>query len=203
MLQLLAASILLLVPMGPVRPHDQLRIRALRRAATPGCCASNAAEQAQAGFFRKQKAAKGVEAFSNTLWSVLMNVKDSGNVLFTVHLLDDFRCRFSDGDKYGEWQCEEDYVVVEKPKGLYNETLYLSALHPSPIPAARCRALSYRCLVAGAKLQLPTEEQPRTRLVDGLVQRSFPIEGTQGEVELRGAGSFRAHEQIDIPDGED
>ena len=58
-------------------------------------------------------------------------------------------------------------------------------------------------LVAGAKLQLPTEEQPRTRLVDGLVQRSFPIEGTQGEVELRGAGSFRAHEQIDIPDGED
>ena len=57
--------------------------------------------------------------------------------------------------------------------------------------------------VPGAKLQLPTEEQPRTRLVDGLVQRSFPIQGAQGEVELRGAGSFRAHEQIDVPDGDD
>lgn len=181
MLQLLTASLFLLVPMGPSQPHDRLQRRALRRATpVPGCCASNAAEQAQSGFFRKQKAAKGVEAFSNTLWSVLMNVKDSGNVLFTVHLLDDFRCRFSDGDKYGEWQCEEDYVVMEKPQGLYNETLYLSA-----------------------KLQLPTEEQPRTRLVDGLVQRSFPIEGRQDEVELKGAGSFRAHEQIDVPGDDD
>ena len=60
-----------------------------------------------------------------------------------------------------------------------------------------------RLRVPGAKLQLPTEEQPRTCLVDGLVQRSFPINGTQGEVELRGAGSFRAHEQIDVPDADD
>ena len=135
MLQLLAASLLLLMPMGPVRPHGRPQRRALRRAAAPGCCA---AEQAQAGFFRKKAAAKGVEAFSNTLWSVLMNVKDSGNVLFTVHLLDDFCCRFSDGDKYGEWQCEEDYVVVEKPEGLYNETLYLSARRRL-VPSSRHR----------------------------------------------------------------
>lgn len=151
MLQLLTASLFLLVPMGPSQPHDRLQRRALRRATpVPGCCASNAAEQAQSGFFRKQKAAKGVEAFSNTLWSVLMNVKDSGNVLFTVHLLDDFRCRFSDGDKYGEWQCEEDYVVMEKPQGLYNETLYLSELrhptqlhHPTPRPELSLTTLAH------------------------------------------------------------
>ena len=67
-------------------------------------------------------------------------------------------------------------MCFEKPFGLYNETLYLSA-----------------------KLQLPTAEQPRALLVEGLVQRAVPLEEDPGQVEVRAAGTFRAHEQIDGP----
>ena len=114
----------------------------------------------------------------------MMTLKESGTVLFSMYLMDDDRVKFSDTEKLGEWQCEEAVVVVEKPEGLYNNTLYLSAT-----------------------LQAPTPERPRYRLAEGVVQQSFPIEGNTEEVELRQVGNFGAHEQIEdigsMGDGDD
>ena len=152
----------------------------LRGVQLPRCrlsCCAEPSQQAQQSFFKQARAASGEEAFANTKWSMMMTVnteQSRGTVLFSTHLLDDERARFSDTDKLGEWQCEQDFVVVEKPDGLYNSTLYLSA-----------------------RLQLPTPEQPRLRLVEGIVQQSFPVEGSDEDVELRQIGTFGGHEQIE------
>ena len=161
---------------------------ALRLAWQPRCCAEEAtAEEATAeaqSFFAPSRASSGVEAFADTRWSAMMTLKESGTVLFSMYLMDDDRVKFSDTEKLGEWQCEEAVVVVEKPEGLYNNTLYLSAT-----------------------LQAPTPERPRYRLAEGVVQQSFPIEGNTEEVELRQVGTFGAHEQIEdigsMGDGDD
>uniref|UniRef100_A0A7S0NY21 Uncharacterized protein n=1 Tax=Calcidiscus leptoporus TaxID=127549 RepID=A0A7S0NY21_9EUKA len=68
--------------------------------------------------------------------------------MFTVELLEDARCRFSDKDEFGSWQCEREYVVFEKPKGLFKDTLYFSA-----------------------KLRPASAGELRTRLVNGSVSR--------------------------------
>ena len=151
-------------------PHQQ----ALRLAQQPRCAEEARAEQAAQSFFAPSRASAGAEAFANTKWSAMMTLKESGTVLFSMYLMDDDQAKFSDTEKLGDWQCEEQVVVVEKPEGLYNSTLYLSAT-----------------------LQTPTAEQPRYRLVEGVVQQSFPIEGSTEEVELRQVGTFGAHEQIE------
>ena len=161
---------------------------ALRLAWQPRCCAEEStAEEATAeaqSFFAPSRASSGVEAFADTRWSALMTLKESGTVLFSMYLMDDDRVKFSDTEKLGEWQCEEAVVVLEKPEGLYNNTLYLSAT-----------------------LQVPTPERPRYRLAEGVVQQSFPIEGNTEEVELRQVGTFGAHEQVEdigsMDDGDD
>lgn len=161
-------------------PHLPQRAPALRLAWQPRCCAEEAtaeeatAEQEAQSFFAPSRATSGVEAFADTRWSAMMTLKESGTVLFSMYLMDDDRVKFSDTEKLGEWQCEQAMVVLEKPEGLYNSTLYLSAT-----------------------LQVPTPEQPRYRLVEGVVQQSFPIEGSTEEVELRQVGTFGAHEQIE------
>ena len=156
-----------------VLPSSPPLFCARRRSSCP-TCGAEPAKQARSSFFDRPRASSGVEAFANTKWSMMMTIKDSGTVLFSTHLLDDLQTRFSDTDKLGEWECEQDFVVVEKPEALYNNTLYLSA-----------------------RLQMPTPEQPRLRLVDGVVQQSFPIEGSADEVELRQVGTFGGHEQLE------
>ena len=178
-----AAALSLLAGLLPT-PHlprsTPLRPPALRLAWQPRCCAEEAtaeeatAEQEAQSFFAPSRATSGVEAFADTRWSAMMTLKESGTVLFSMYLMDDDRVKFSDTEKLGEWQCEQAMVVLEKPEGLYNSTLYLSAT-----------------------LQVPTPEQPRYRLVEGVVQQSFPIEGSTEEVELRQVGTFGAHEQIE------
>ena len=91
----------------------------------------------------------GREAFEGTTWSVLMRVHEGGSTIFTVQLLGDDSCRFSDSDIPGSWECERDWVVIEKPKGFFDQTLFFSA-----------------------KLAPPSEGKPKWRLVDGVVQRS-------------------------------
>lgn len=159
----------------PHLPRRTTQRQALRLAWQPRCTEEVRAEQeARRSFFAPSRASSGVEAFANTKWSAMMTVKESGTVLFSMHLMGDDQAKFTDTEKLGEWQCEEDVVVMEKPEGLYNSTLYLSA-----------------------KLQTPTPEQPRYRLVEGVVQQSFSIEGSTEEVELRQVGTFGAHEQIE------
>ena len=61
----------------------------------------------------------------------------------------------------GEWQYQQDWVVFEKPKGLFEATLYFSA-----------------------QLQLPSGESSaedgdvKLRLVKGIVQSGEPVKGT-------------------------
>jgi hypothetical protein len=165
------------LPRSTPQPPPALRCLAWQ----PRCCAAEeatveeaTAEQEAQSFFAPSRATSGVEAFADTRWSAMMTLKESGTVLFSMYLMDDDRAKFSDTEKLGEWQCEQAMVVLEKPEGLYNSTLYLSAT-----------------------LQVPTPEQPRYRLVEGVVQQSFPIEGSTDEVELRQVGTFGAHEQIE------
>ena len=55
----------------------------------------------------------------------------------------------------GDWKTEKDWVVFEKPRGLFENTLYLSA-----------------------QLQQPTAEQPKLKLVKGNVHVAEPVEGS-------------------------
>ena len=78
-------------------------------------------------FLRKARARTGDEAFAGTTWSVLLQMNEGGSTIFTVQLLDDFSCRFSDSELQGGWECEKDFVVIEKPKAFFQQTLFLSA----------------------------------------------------------------------------
>ena len=49
---------------------------------------------------------------------------------------------------------------------------------------------------------MPFQREGVARLVEGLVQRAYPLEGSE-EVEVRGAGTFGAHEQVDVPEAEE
>mgnify|MGYP006936507743 CR=1 FL=1 len=69
----------------------------------------------------------GNEAFADTTWSVLMQMNEGGSTIFTVQLLEDFTCRFSDSELLGSWECKGEWVVLEKPKGLFELTLFFSA----------------------------------------------------------------------------
>jgi hypothetical protein len=92
----------------------------------------------------------GQEAFDGTTWSVLMRLDEGGSSIFTMHLLEDETCRFSDSELTGSWESERDFVVVEKPKGFFDRTLLFSA-----------------------RLQPPSASTPNAtgwRLVEGLVQ---------------------------------
>ena len=95
------------------------------------------------------RAEAGREAFEGTTWSVLMRMNEGGGTIFTVQLLPDDTCAFSDSDRPGSWECQDEWVVIEKPKGFFDSTLFFSA-----------------------RLQPPTKDKPKWRLVEGLVQRS-------------------------------
>jgi hypothetical protein len=111
----------------------------------------DAAVAAAKAMLQSNRPTSGVEAFSGTTWSVLMRMTEGGSSIFTVQLLEDSTCRFSDSDRLGGWECKRDWVVIEKPKGFFDQTLFFSA-----------------------KLSPPTKEKPKWRLVDGLVQRAQP-----------------------------
>lgn len=124
------------------------------------------------------RAEAGREAFEGTTWSMLMRMNEGGSTIFTVQLLDDDTCRFSDSDLPGSWECQDEWVVIEKPKGFFDMTLFFSA-----------------------RLQPPTRDRPKWRLIDGVVQRSNHTEtrknATENEertVEVVQIGSFGANE---------
>ena len=90
----------------------------------------------------------GEEAFTGTQWSLLVKMREGGSTMFTVELFDDASCRFSDSAEKGGWSARLNYLIFEKPKALFKETLYFSA-----------------------KLET-IQESGRLRLVDGLVQKA-------------------------------
>jgi len=101
----------------------------------------------------KVRATKGKEAFDNTRWQVYIQLEQGPakpSALFTVTLKDDETAVFTDNENVGSWECDEDWVVFEKPEGLFKSTLFFSA---SIDPAV-------------------SEEFPEWRLVDGLVHRA-------------------------------
>ena len=108
----------------------------------------NVADVASA-FMETPRATSGKAAFDGTTWSVLMRMNEGGSTIFTVQLLEDDSCRFSDSELLGGWECQRDWVVIEKPKGLFDQTLFFSG-----------------------RLTPPSSEKPKWRLVDGIVQRS-------------------------------
>ena len=129
------------------------------------------------------RAEAGREAFEGTTWSVLMRMNEGGGTIFTVQLLPDDTCAFSDSDRPGSWECQDEWVVIEKPKGFFDSTLFFSA-----------------------RLQPPTKDKPKWRLVEGLVQRSnhtssaskTPTESSDPDeekpVEVVQIGTFGANE---------
>ena len=155
---------------------------AARRLVAPlRCCAADEANAnaaaAASNLLQNPRPSSGKEAFDGTTWSVLLQMDAGGSTIFTMQLLEDERCRFSDNDEFGTWECQGDWVVVEKPKGFFDATLFFSG-----------------------KLAPPSKEKPKWRLVDGLVQQANKTAtmpgATEGEsiVELRDIGTFGANE---------
>ena len=56
---------------------------------------------AAARLLQKPTAASGFDAFAGTAWQILMQMDVGGTAMFSVELLEDTRCRFSDTDLYG------------------------------------------------------------------------------------------------------
>ncbi|KAL1527799.1 hypothetical protein AB1Y20_009182 [Prymnesium parvum] len=160
---------------GAARPHAS-------RGGVPACLAGRDAHQdAQAAqeLMRSPRATQGVEAFAGTAWQVLFEMDEGGVAMFTVELMEDLRCRFSDKDEYGEWKAEKDWLVFEKPRGLFEETLYLTA-----------------------QLQLGDAEQRKHKLVRGVAHIAESADGSDPddpnrEVKLKRLGTFGAIEYDD------
>jgi hypothetical protein len=142
-------------------------------------CAADDVDAAQS-FMQSPRPTSGKEAFDGTTWSVLLRMNEGGSVIFTMQLLDDETCRFSDSDQYGTWECDRDWVVVEKPKALFGQTLFFSA-----------------------KLAAPSKERPKWRLVEGVVQaanasdasvEAEPPSDEVAQVEVTQVGTFGANE---------
>ena len=101
-----------------------------------------------------------------------MQLDEGGSTLFTMQLLTDETCRFSDTEEPGSWDCDGSWVVVEKPKGFFDQTLFLSA-----------------------KLQPPNATRPKWRLVEGVVQAANTTAAEPGaDVELKAFATFGANE---------
>ena len=139
--------------------------------------ASAAVDEASAAFVKK-RVATGDDAFADTTWSVLIQVAEGGSTIFTVQMLEGHQCRFSDTDEYGSWECERDWVIFEKPKGLFGLTLYLSA-----------------------RLAPPTGDASRWKLVEGIVQSANTTEAAEAKegdesptLEFKQIGTFGANE---------
>lgn len=133
-------------------------------------------------FLQSPRPASGKEAFDGSTWSVLLRMNEGGSTIFTMQLLEDETCRFSDSELFGSWECEGPWVVVEKPKGFFDLTLFLSA-----------------------KLVPPSKERPKWRLVDGIVQSANRTDAAlnvtaevtsddEAVVELSEIGTFSANE---------
>mmetsp|Transcript_35619 Transcript_35619/g.74812 ORF Transcript_35619/g.74812 Transcript_35619/m.74812 type:complete len:222 (-) Transcript_35619:190-855(-) len=123
---------------------------------------SKAVQAAQAGFFKPVKPTTGPGAFADTTWSVYLKASEGGGVMFTVELLDNQACRFSDKDDLGHWDCLDRKVMFDKPNGIFKDTLVFSAV-----------------------LQPPSVEDNRAKLVNGSVERYVRANTTanQGAVE--------------------
>jgi hypothetical protein len=164
-----------------------VRSRALRRQHRCSVAASSSDDSnvdAASAFLSSPRPATGKEAFDGSTWSVLLRLAEGGSTIFTMQLLEDETCRFSDSDQLGSWECEGAWVVIEKPKAFFDMTLFLSA-----------------------KLQPPTEQKPKWRLVEGVVQSANRTAASADEtsdvapdgedesvVELKQIGSFGANE---------
>ena len=159
-----------------VREAAPWRVRLLTHSARvlppPRC---SAADEASA-FYSYQRPTGGPDAFADSTWSVLMQLNEGGSTIFTMQLLEDTSCRFSDTEEVGSWDCDGSWVVVEKPKGFFEQTLVLSA-----------------------KLQPPNATRPKWRLVEGLVQSAnststAATDDETAEVELKDFATFGANE---------
>jgi hypothetical protein len=113
------------------------------------------------------------DAFCGTMWSVLLQLNEGGNTIFTLQCFEDGKCRFSDTEELGSWEGESGMVAFEKPKALFDDTLYFSA-----------------------RLEQPAAEGQPWRLVDGVIGRSVAASGGEadGAIELVEIGSFGANE---------
>jgi hypothetical protein len=136
----------------------------------------DSAYAAASSFFEKKRPLSGPDAFADTTWSVMLQLDEGGSTIFSVQLLDDFSCRFSDSNELGEWECEKEWFVIEKPKGFFDNTLFLSG-----------------------KLSPPTVKTPIWRLVEGIVHQtnettSMPGNATEDPVEVVKIGTFGANE---------
>jgi len=83
----------------PARPLHAPRCHHIRCSAAPGADDVAASRRA---FLAQQRPTSGIEAFANTQWSLLLKMKGGGGTMFTVELLEDMRCRFSDSEELGE-----------------------------------------------------------------------------------------------------
>ena len=178
---------------APVISRDVVR-PSHRRAMHVSCAADTGEDNpstsggadAASAFMKKPRVGSGKDAFDDTTWSVLMRLNEGGSTIFTMQLLEDDSCRFSDSDQFGTWECEKEWLVVEKPKGFFDSTLFFTA-----------------------KLAPPSKEKPKWRLVDGIVQAvnvssnaateavpqaSAAESDDEEEVEVKDIGTFGANE---------
>ena len=58
-------------------------------------------DEARRAFLAQQRPTGGREAFVGTSWSLLLKMTGGGGTMFSVELLDDLRCRFSDNEELG------------------------------------------------------------------------------------------------------
>ena len=145
-----------------------------------------AAADAASAFMQKPRASSGKEAFDGSTWSVLMKMTEGGSTIFTMQLLEDETCRFSDSEAFGSWESDGKWVVVEKPKGFFDMTLYLSA-----------------------KLEPPGGGKPKWRLIEGIVQQANATRPSAGPLDAEAAAAdaeaaaAAADEVVDLGGGDD
>ena len=75
------------------------------------------------------------------------------------------------GPVAGEWKCEKNWVVFEKPRGLFEATLFFSA-KLEPAAAAGAEGLDVRGAPVAA------HNAGKLRLSEGLVQQPKPVDNT-------------------------
>ena len=115
-----------------------------------------------------------------------MKMTEGGSTIFTMQLLEDETCRFSDSEAFGSWESDGKWVVVEKPKGFFDMTLYLSA-----------------------KLEPPGGGKPKWRLVEGIVQQANATRPSAGPLDAEAAAAdaeaaaAAADEVVDLGGGDD
>lgn len=105
------------------------------------CVASDseaAASEAAQNILKMPRPTTGEEAFRGTVWQVLFEMDEGGSALFTVEMMSDYKCRFSDKDENGAspWLLSSTSIemassgLVHPPQNVCACTPSAGATHP-------------------------------------------------------------------------